>query len=497
VKWLMTLVFLLVAVDARAFSTVVNFTDANRQDLRVLFLDSTQLTEAANECDVSAAQPCTEMYWIERRVKGGKRIEVDRADVDISSPLHRIAFRLHEPVNDPSDLVLIASAVSVVDPATGGPKSAGWREFPIVAQLEQLGDAERPTLQYQSLLPTTLDNTPMRRGTLSSNLTVTDPDNPTKKFDVYVRRVRTPGGGPDVLHDIEVAGLPRGKKVKASLKGVETFNGLPVAAKATLQAPAFPKGRDDASFFLNASAEADDIASEQKYKLDTRIHPTWRTESWEIGPKFEATLGNTTSKAPNTAALSADFRYWFAEDIPGFIQSHSIVFAPIYRTDRKFDNRDSGIDVTWEPFLRPFEGKTLERRRALELRSGGVPQAIHWGFRIRPKIALEYGKHIESASAELDDEQYSRLRGEVVAFIEWQQLRFTVAAQTRHLFNEEVILNDKSEVVRISASTRNYVRAELAYDLGIIAVTLTHNKGRTPPAFTPTHSTAFGITWKF
>lgn len=492
-RWSVILFSLIVSNAYAMFPTVVHFNDATGKQLTIGFHDETKPLEAENECK-SPSQPCTDMYWIEHRVKGGKRIEIDEAVVDHSENFGNPEVRLvlHERVEDPSDLVLVVSDLMVINPATGKPKSAGWTEFPLVPQLEQREDRERPTLRYQSLLPGKMSDTPAERTAVASNLTVTDPDFPTRRYDVYVRRIKSES---DYVHDFEVAGLPRSRKAKVAYRG--TFNDVVVPVKMTLTSPAIPKNRDEAAFYVNASAESDDIAREQTYRFDTKIAPAWRTRSWEIGPRLEATVGNATSKAPNTASLAADFRYWFLEEADGALQSHALVFAPTYRTDRKFDNRDGGLDVTWEPYFTHLENKTLEVRRAREKREGGVPQSIHWGYRIRTKIGAEYGRHIDSTSPQLNDDEYSRLRGEVVAMVEWQQLRLTVTAQTRHLFSHELLLDENGGVVTISDSMRNHVRAELAYDLGAFAISVTHLNGRVPPAFSPTHSTALGLTLKF
>lgn len=260
-----------------------------------------------------------------------------------------------------------------------------------------------------------------------------------------------------------------------------------------IQTIAIPKGRDDATF-LKLSAEANDVKHERKYTLDTRVHDVWRAgERWNIGPTLDATVGNKTAKAPNSGALSVDLRY-FIQGTPTF--RTNITLSPIFRTDRSFDNEDLGSDITLEGVIPKLE-RPLEQRRKEEKRLKGPPLARVWGWKLRPSVAFEIGKHIKSSSAEVDNTKFSRLRGGIVAALEFGRWSLSTSVQHRYLFNKEVFRQDDDTVATVSDTGKTYGRLDLSYDLGVVGLTLTHLNGRQPPAFSSTHSTSLGISFKF
>jgi hypothetical protein len=488
------------ALDVHALSRIVFFPDPqDAKNLQVQFVDGTVLAQAENEC--TTPQACTDRIWILHKAKGDdtkKTVNSATVLAEVPGRGGQINLTLADPVLDPSDLYIIVADLIVMNGTKQ--KSAGWQEFPIAPQIEQSADANRPTIHYLSLTRLLLDNTPAVRRSLSQKLSVTDPDDPTLRYDVYITEVETPGAKPSPSHFLTLAGIPRGKKVKVALSGVEQFNGKDVGVSPTTIAPvAFPKGRDDAAFFVNGSIDTNDIKGDKKYKLDTRIHPSWVVGAWEIGPTLDGTIGNKLSGAPNSAFLSADFRRFFAApDSKAFIPTQSLLTSVLFRTDKKFDNRDFEADLAWEPLLRPFEGMTLEQRRAVEKANGGIPQSIHWGFRLRPSIALEGGRHIASTSPDVDNKQFMRIRGKVTAMLQWETWTFSASGESRHLFTDEVVLDkDGQTLLRTDRQDRSNIRLDLSYDLGDVALTVTRINGRQPPAFSPTRSTSFGVTLKF
>src|SRR5205085_1898775 len=246
--------------------------------------------------------------------------------------------------------------------------------------------------------------------------------------------------------------------------------------------------------FLKLSAEANNVKQDRKYTLDSRMHDVWRAgERWNIGPTLDVTVGNKTAKAPNSGAVSLDLRFF----IPGSRNFRTnVTFSPIFRSDRSFKNEDLGADVVLEGVIPRLE-RPLDQRRKEEKRLKGPPLARVWGWKFRPAVAFESGKHVKSASAEIDNAKFSRLRAGFVAGLEFGRWSLSGSLQHRYLFSKEVLLKDDGSVSTISDSSKTYGRADLTYDLGVVGLTLTHLNGRQPPAFSSTHSTSVGLTFKF
>lgn len=485
----------LAAFDVHAFSFHVLFPDKNdRTILLIRYRDGTKLLQPENECDGN----CANRYFLQRKKKDAAALPpIEKVVVrpGVFGTNDTMAVKLATAVDDVGDLFLVATDV-VVD-ADGQPKSSGWKEFSIAPQIEQAAD-ELTTFEYVSLTPTRFENDPPTRAKFTQSLVVADADDSTLRYSPLVSSVTTGGTGERHLHKVELSGVPRGKKVKVSLKGVEQFAGKDVGLGPTVIAPvAFPKGREDALLFIRGSAEANDVKGEKAYSFDFRLHPKWTLGSFEIAPNVEATVGNKLSKAPNSGSVGLELRKWMEiADESAFFPAQAFAIAPTFWTDREFDNRDAGAILTWEPYLRWFEGNTLEQRRARTKADGGLPRAIKWGFRLRPVLGFEGGTHIASTSPEVDDEDFARLLGKMTGFVQYQQWTFTVTAERRHLFSDEV-LSTTDGVVAIDDGVRSNVKLELGYDFGPAAISVTRINGRVPPAFSATKSTTLGVTFKY
>lgn len=488
---------LLAALDAHAFTSHILIPEENNADrkrMQVRFVDGTRLIAPANDCHNN----CANSYEMQRKKKNGDPApNVIRAAVTTDTYTNdMIELEFDVSVNDVSDLYLIVK--DLVVEADGQPKSSGWKEFPVAPQVEQAAD-EITSLDYVSLTPTRFENTPENRRRFTQNLVVVDADDSTLRYSPLVSSVRT-GGRNERRHEhqIKLTGIPRGKKVKVSLKGIEQFAGKDVGLGPTVIAPvAFPKGREDALLFIRGSAEANDVKGEKAYSFDFRLHPKWTLGSFEIAPNVEATVGNKLSKAPNSGSAGVELRKWMEiADESAFFPAQAFAIAPTFWTDREFDNRDAGTILTWEPYLRWFEGKTLEQRRARVKADGGLPRAIKWGFRLRPVLGFEGGTHIASTAPEVDDEDFGRLLGKMTGFVQYQQWTFTVTAERRHLFSDEV-LSTSDGVVATDDGARSNVKLELGYDFGPAAISVTRINGRVPPAFSATESTTLGVTFKY
>jgi hypothetical protein len=373
---------------------------------------------------------------------------------------------------------------------------------PQLAQKDDTGDEPFEKLRgtqdvvYRSLIPIEVRPRDMDRvrAVLSNGLSITDPgefDRPYAGEVTAIKKVDDAG----FVHTLTISGIPRGTKVNVKVGGFEKFGGDDLQASATVQAKALPKTRDEADLWIKVAADADNVKKDRKYSLDTRIHSGWRHGRWDIGPTLDGVMGNVTSKAPNTAALSFDLKYWLQVAKDSVLHSQSITLSPVFRTDRSFANRDAGADLVYAPIFRRFD-QSLDERRKAEKRLGGPPLVRNWGWSVRPSVAMEVGRHIASASPDVRDTEFSRLRVGLSATLEWRKWKLAVGAQSRHLFNDELFLQGTS-VLRTSKAERNYARGDLSYDLGTVSLLLTHITGRQPPAFSVTQSTSLGVAFKF
>ncbi len=501
-----------VPLTAASFKYILYFPSAGANQTLILeYRDDAELDPTANSC--AGANACSAKYRLERADYPAETIPITDVvyGTTAGGGFTTLTFTLAQAPSAAKGLTLTAFNLATFNRLEPDPakrkKNLGWQQFSVAPQLsarparESLRfDALRSvqTMEYQSLTPLRFSNTIEERAQLTKKIKAIDAD-PVRfeqPYSVYVTRVETKSAE-GTVHEFDVARLPRARKVTVSVEGIESFGAQALSAKTTVQSLAVPKGRDDSEFYANIGLEADDVKDERKYKLDIRLQERWRAANlWDVGPTLDVTVGNKTSKAPNTAALSFDARRWLDAPSERFgLHSASIVYSPIYRTDRDQDNRDLGLDVAFEPLFTRWE-RPLVRRRSIEVARGGPPLTRVWGWRIRPSIAAEWGQHLESSSVEVEDEDYLRLRGGVSVILERQQWQLSVTGVDRYLFRDEVVL-DATNVVRTSGGHRRHARVELAYNFGTVALTLTHLDGRLPPAFSSTHSTSFGVALKY
>ena len=125
------------------------------------------------------------------------------------------------------------------------------------------------------------------------------------------------------------------------------------------------------------------------------------------------------------------------------------------------------------------------------------PFAQHWGFTVRPVIAIEMGRHLKSTSPQVEHHDLSRVRGELKVIVEYENFSLTLAGVTRHLFSDEVLLGESGSVLTIDRSDRGFLRGDFLWDFGIAGLTISHINGRQPPAFTQAHTTSLGIAIKW
>jgi hypothetical protein len=471
-----------------AFLQTASFPDSTKPKELVIVREENTL-DASNACPDTAT--CAQKYRLEDR-DTYRTYEIDSVSIAGTT----LKAELHELPASTKKLTFVALNLKAT------PK-IGYLEIPVTPQLMQLdideteaGEGLRSPIvvQYHALTPITIKQRDERktRAVMSSALTITDAADFDRPYSGYVAAI-APLDTSSEIFELRIAGAPRGKKLALQVGGFETFNGQAQQATGPVQTIAIPKGRDDATLFVKLSAEANNVKRERRYTLDTRVHDVWRAgQRWNIGPTLDATYGNKTAKAPNSGALSVDLRY-FIKGKPEF--RTNLTVSPIFRSDRSANNQDLGGDVVLEGIIPRLE-RSLDQRRKEEKRLKGTPLALEWGWKLRPSVAAEFGTHIKSALEEVEGKSFIRFRAGVSAAVEFGKWSLTTSIQHRYLLDKEVLLQDGA-VNTVSDSQKTYGRADLSYDLGVVAISLTHLNGRQPPAFSSTHSTSLGLTFKF
>lgn len=482
---------LAVAVNAQDLTTFVYFAAVEERLKYKVIRVEFQVDEpptAASACGPPTDHSCVDRYWLQQST-GTPVVRVYAEKVALATSVSgftALDLTFKDAPASLKDLVVVLAGMIDKDG-----KPMPHQTFSIAPQLSQDDFTDSIVLTYQALEPQDLSGTDLVK------VKITAKDKDKKEYPVRITSIHQGQRTSGLLHSIvlDTRSVPRGVKLKTTIEGLERFNGEPIAVEASVARAGFPKGRDDARFYTNIAVEGNAVKGERAYKYDMLVAPKFNRGLWEHGPKLDLTVGNKTSKAPNTAAASWEFRY-FIPSVFARLETHQVTGSPIYRTDRESVNREAGVDLLYEPFFRVSERGTLEQRRIDAKLAGKDPKTLHWGWRVRPAIAFEGGTHLENASAEVDGTAYNRLRGTVVALVEREKITLTLTGTTRRLFSDEAVVEEET-VIKTGRSDQNFFRADLAYDFGPFALTLTHMNGRQPPSFSATHSTALGLTWKF
>ena len=299
---------------------------------------------------------------------------------------------------------------------------------------------------------------------------------------------------------------PRGKALLATVAGIDDFQGSLITRSEKVTFLAAPKGRDDAMFYLKGqkvyNQKGDDQGSVD-FKLGTNFFsPAAGQEWWYL---VSATVGSKKLKISQTGTLSLGYRKWLGVNPNDLTQvpQWAISVAPTFRTDRDFKNRDLGMDLALvgEPALLY---QPLERRR----KNAADPQAamkIAAGWWVKPTLAIEAGKHLASSSDAVDGETFARGLGGLNLMWETDRLslfnqptglKLTVDVAARYLSKDEVTIN-QNDLLNVEDGYKPYIRAELAYDLGFVGLSVVHENGKLPPAFKTARATTVGLTFKF
>jgi hypothetical protein len=202
-------------------------------------------------------------------------------------------------------------------------------------------------------------------------------------------------------------------------------------------------------------------------------------------PNVSLNAGSDAAKLPDTGSASAGVVFWLSQ---GRRSLGNITFAPTFRTDKNYDNRDAGADLIYAPSIARLY-QPVERRRRSNPKT-------EFGWWMIFDAGIEWGHHIASKAEEVEGTNFSRLRGVVTYNAQWRNIGFSTAYQHRFLGDDEVI-SDADTVIRVDDTSRGYIRAELTYNLGAGGISLVHVNGKVPPAFKEAHSTTLGFSLKY
>lgn len=286
--------------------------------------------------------------------------------------------------------------------------------------------------------------------------------------------------GDMVLGNILFPAIPRGKTMSAKVVGFEP--GVTLSGK--LVTPKYPATKDAATYYFLGQRVFADVGADQ-YAFDVKLAPVIAAKKFDFIPNVSLNAGSDAAKLPDTGSASAAFVFWLSS---GRRSLGNVTVAPTFRTDKGYDNRDAGVDLTFAPSIARLY-QPVERRRLKNPKTD-------FGWWVTVDGGVEWGEHIASKAAEVEGTDFARVRGAVAYNAQWRDIGFSTAYQHRILGDDEVI-TDADTILRIDDSSRGYVRAELSYNFGPAAITLVHINGKLPPAFKEAHSTTLGFAMKY
>jgi hypothetical protein len=286
--------------------------------------------------------------------------------------------------------------------------------------------------------------------------------------------------------------LARGRILAVAVSGIDKYDSSEVPAQGQISVNPYPKGRDDAVFYLRGEKVFSRFGEDQG-SVDFKLNQTFGnnlngSEWWYL---LSATVGSDSLDLSQTITASIGKRRWIT---PAW--NYSV--APTYTIDSESKDRDLGLDVMLEG-QPDFWYRTIEQKKKVAAK----PSEVHSGWWLKPKFALEGGKQLASQSEEVQGKTYSRGLVSLNLLLEREKLfqlfdkvSLTVDAAARYLAQDEVTI-DEMKVVKTSSGFMPYLRAELAYDLGPLAFSIVHENGKLPPNFKRAHATTLGVTVKF
>jgi len=323
---------------------------------------------------------------------------------------------------------------------------------------------------------------------------------PTKVARVESASKTMPGDGQSNWRIVLDPPLERGRTLAVIVSGIEKYNKGDMAARGKIAVQPYPKGRDDAVFYLRGQKVFSRFGEDQgsaDFKLENTFTNSIQGRQWWY--LLSGTVGSDSLDLSQSITASIGKRWWIDIDhnlktVPAW----DVSLAPTFTIDSESRDRDLGLDLILEGQPSIWY-RTIEQRK----KTAADPKSIRWGFWLKPKLALEAGKQLASQSAEVEGKTYSRALASFNLLLERDQIfrlfdkvSLTVDATERYLMQDEVTI-DEMKVVSTSKGFKPYLRAELAYDLGPIAFSIVHENGKQPPNFKRAHATTVGVTVKF
>jgi hypothetical protein len=275
---------------------------------------------------------------------------------------------------------------------------------------------------------------------------------------------------------------PPGPSLAVGLEA--TQSGLAASGKFKIAAPS---GRDDAAQYVAGSWSATH-GGKDAYGFDLKLSRTLRRRlTSDTTAILDIIAGSDALKLADAGSLSVKHTRWLTkgEASQREITNSGLVFQPIYRSDKKWDNQDVGLDVGFEPFFRRLYWPVERRKLTIE--------KAELGWTITPTFYAETGVHVRNESGEVEDQPFLRLRPGIVGTLGWRRWKASASFQPRFPLRKE-LHRVEDDIIRIDRKPRPYVRAEIArefyYGLSLSAV---HMYGGLPPAFERSHATTFSV----
>lgn len=390
------------------------------------------------------------------------------------------------------------------------------RDFEIVLRRVQLRGAEKPGFFRVALAPSVQSDPESRKGIIyqalqrvtripeASAITVEAEDADGNEFKTKVKsaaaaeRTLPPEGSETLRLELNPP-LPRGKTWTVSVTGVETYGGKGITGTGDVEIDSFPKGREDATIYIRGEKIYNQLGDDQgsvDFKLEQNFAQARRGREWWY--LLSATVGSESLGLSQTGTASLGKRWWLGiDDNLATPPIWAVSLAPTFRTDKDFHNRDAGLDLI-------LEGEPPAWYRTIEAKRIQFPkQKAFYGWWLKPRFAIEAGEHLASSSDQVEGETFSRAlagfnllleRAEI--FTDFDTLSLTLDAAGRYLAEDEVTI-DEENVLTIEDGYKPYLRAELAYGFGPVALSIVHENGKLPPAFKTARATTVGVTFKF
>lgn len=435
--------------------------------------------DAASDC---SGQDCAGRYWLKRRGPGVTQANLP-AVIRVTATGHDFTVVLDRPLPELTGLRLVAADLRVRKGNAAEPLEE--EEFALAPVL-YVDPGDTRALIYRGLTRMTPGQTP--------TIAITD-----LKEKLPITGIRVVGvepypdrlSHPTFAHRLRLSRpLPRGKKIAVTVGGLEER--ADIKAEAQVDVEAYPATRDDATlYFLGqwnfSGGDNDSGAVDLRWAPDLPWSP-YRTETKAV---LDVNAGSDALKLPDVGSLAVSARFW-PERAGAYFDNFTA--SPTFRMDKDNDNRDLGVDLTYE-FARESWYQTMARRRARARLSGADPITVRWGASFQPSVAVEAGWHLASEAEEVDDTFFARLVPGLTLLLETGNWKLTTSYRGRLLTTRELVKDD--ELVSTDRGYRTDLRVELGRSFGPYTISVVHIDGEQPPSFKKARATTLGVGVKY